>query len=122
MKSLATLLFCLQLFIGLHAQQYPDNIYADSAYAPFLYGVASGDPQQDKVIIWTKVEPRKECGDVIVGLKWEVSEDSVFSKVLRKGETVAFEGTDFTAKVDVTKLAPGLRYFYRFLTTCDGKV
>jgi alkaline phosphatase D len=122
MKSLATLLFTLQLFIGLQAQQYPDNIYADTAYAPFLYGVASGDPQQDKVIIWTKVEPRKECGDVIIGLKWQVAEDSAFLKIVQRGETAAFEGTDFTAKVDVTKLQAGHRYFYRFLTSCDGKI
>src|SRR5580698_8973567 len=35
--------------------RYPDNIYPDTTYAPFYYGVASGDPLQDKVIIWTKV-------------------------------------------------------------------
>ena len=36
-------------------QTYPDNIYADTAFAPFYYGVASGDPLQDRVIIWTRI-------------------------------------------------------------------
>jgi len=34
-----------------------DNLKVDSL-APFYHGVASGDPLEDKVIIWTRVSPR----------------------------------------------------------------
>jgi alkaline phosphatase D len=121
MKPVWLLLLFLSSFIESQAQKYPDNIYADTAYAPFLYGVASGDPLQDKVIIWTKAEPRTQLGETLIELRWQVASDSAFRNIVQKGETAAFEGTDFTAKVDVANLQAGHRYFYRFLTR-DGKV
>jgi alkaline phosphatase D len=89
MKWLSSCLFCFLSFIVLPAQKYPDNIFADSAYAPFFYGVASGDPMQDKVIIWTKVEPPTAPLEDVVTLTWQMASDSAFVNIIQKGEVAA---------------------------------
>ena len=109
------------LFLSFSAlAQYPDNIYPDTAYSPFGYGVASGDPLQDKVIIWTKVQvPSAYKADV--SLLWEVAADSSFKNIINKGNVSAGAEHDYTAKVDVDGLKAGASYFYRF-TDPSGRV
>ncbi len=117
--KLFTALFILFLSFSALAQ-YPDNIYPDTAYSPFGYGVASGDPLQDKVIIWTKVQvPSAYKADV--SLLWEVAADSSFKNIINKGNVSAGAEHDYTAKVDVDGLKAGASYFYRF-TDPSGRV
>ncbi len=77
----------------------------------FTHGVASGDPLADAVVIWTRFA---HSGDGRIG--WEVAEDESFARVAQRGRTQASSVNDFCAKVDVRGLAPGRRYFYRFLS------
>lgn len=78
----------------------------------FLFGVASGDPLSDRVILWTHAQfPDSEAP---VGLRYEVSESNTFNTVVSSGEVTATAATGFTAKVDATGLSPGRQYFYRF--------
>lgn len=112
------LLYCLA-FLGtlpLAAQHYPDNIYPDTAYAPFYYGVASGDPLQDRVIIWTKVFVA-DTNVQSIALTWEVAADADFKQVVNKGDASATKFHDYTTKVDVDNLQPDHQYYYRFTTT-----
>ena len=81
--------------------------------ADFLHGVASGDPTQDAVIIWTRVTPQT-AGDVRVS--WQVSRDGAFSDLVTTGEMVTNAERDYTVKVDAMGLESGSRYFYRFMT------
>src|SRR5690606_39713812 len=67
----------------------------------FKHGVASGDPQQDRVIIWTRVSPPNTSEAVVV---WEVATDSNFRKLVKKGKFSTSEARDFTVKIDVTGL------------------
>lgn len=76
----------------------------------FLHGVASGDPEATAVVIWTRVTT---ASDVL--LKWQMSEDADFTKLVTSGEVQARAAQDFTAKVDVRGLKAGSRYYYRFL-------
>ncbi|MDB5281586.1 MAG: hypothetical protein JWO06_661 [Bacteroidota bacterium] len=110
----------LSAFSSNAQQQFPDNIYPDTVFAPFYYSVASGDPLQDRIIIWTKVYV---SDSVIkeVQLKWQMAEDSSFTKLINSGETVCSVVHDFTTKVDVTGLQADHHYFYRF-STREGKV
>lgn len=111
--------FLALLFVSaasVKAQTYPPNIFADSAFAPFLYGVASGDPTTEGFILWTKIESKED-----VGLLWQVSADSTFSVLEKQGVTVAFSKNHFTAKADVGGLKAGAKYFYRFVTPL-GKI
>lgn len=82
------------------------------APAVFAFGVASGDPLADRVILWTHAKVPDSTADVT--LTWDVAHDAAFTRVASSGRTTATETTSFTAKVDATGLTPGASYFYRF--------
>lgn len=85
----------------------------DQADAPFYHGVASGDPLQDAVIIWTRVTPSTERPSIEVS--WEVSTTEDFSEILQSGTLETDATKDYTVKVDVAELTAGTSYFYRFM-------
>lgn len=85
---------------------------SDASPSVFSYGVASGDPLADRVILWTHAKIPGSSNSV--GLTWQVASDSTFATVLKTGRLAATEETGFTAKVDVTGLTAGSSYFYRF--------
>lgn len=85
---------------------------SDASPSVFGYGVASGDPLADRVILWTHAKIPGSSNSV--GLTWQVASDSAFAVVLKTGRLAATEETGFTAKVDVTGLSAGSTYFYRF--------
>lgn len=80
--------------------------------SPFHFGVASGDPLLDRVMIWTRVTPKGRAP--LVPVRWEVAADPGFSKVAARGLAEASSSDDYTVQVDVGGLDPGRRYFYRF--------
>ncbi len=82
--------------------------------APFYHGVASGDPLNDRVIIWTRVTPPAdfEGGDVTVA--WRVGTDPELADMVNEGTFVTNEERDFTVKIDVTGLDAGATYYYGF--------
>jgi alkaline phosphatase D len=77
----------------------------------FGYGVASGDPLPDRVIIWTRVN-RDEVTPTTA--EWEVASDPGFATLVASGTAATSVEQDFTVKVDVTGLKPGTSYWYRF--------
>jgi alkaline phosphatase D len=87
-------------------------LQATAKPAEFNFGVASGDPLADRVILWThaKVLGSNEP----VALIWEIASDADFKTVVNSGTVQAIETSGFTAKVDATKLMAGASYFYRF--------
>lgn len=80
--------------------------------ADFLHGVASGDPLQDRVILWTRLTPV----DINARLKvtWEIAADDQFKQNLKTGTVETTKTDDFTVKVDATGLEAGTIYYYRF--------
>ncbi len=84
----------------------------DQKLKPFYHGVASGDPLQDRVILWTRVTP--EDSAAVIDVKWEISTRSDFSSIVKSDSLSTSITRDFTAKVDVTGLQPATNYFYRF--------
>ena len=80
--------------------------------AVFAFGVASGDPLADRVILWSHAKVPNSTADV--SLTWQVASDAAFANVVRSGALMATEASSFTAKVDVTGLTAGASYFYRF--------
>ena len=85
------------------------------AEPPFRWGVASGDPLADRVILWTRCDPRPGTSKVT----WEIGTDPKLRRVLRRGTVTTSAATDHTVKVDVTGLRPSTTYWYRF--TVSGK-
>ena len=80
--------------------------------AAFAFGVASGDPLTDRVILWTHAKVPDSTADV--ALTWDVASDAAFKAIVRSGTVTATADASFTAKVDVTGLTAGASYFYRF--------
>ena len=88
------------------------TVIAPPSPAVFAFGVASGDPLADRVILWTHAKIPANTADV--ALTWQVALDAAFTSVVRSGSLTATEAASFTAKVDVTGLTAGASYFYRF--------
>lgn len=80
--------------------------------ADFLHGVASGDPLQDKVILWTRLTPLDFSAPLKV--TWEIAADDQFKQNLKTGTVETTKTDDFTVKVDATGLQAGTTYYYRF--------
>ena len=87
-----------------------------SAVAPasgrFTHGVASGDPANDGFVIWTRVTPEDAGGQV--GISWEIATDADFASIVTSGKGETGPARDWTFKEELTGLAPGGTYYYRF--------
>ncbi|EGR1749011.1 TPA: alkaline phosphatase D family protein [Vibrio parahaemolyticus] len=83
----------------------------ESVAVSFVHGVASGDPTQTQVIIWTRVTTAANYVDVT----WQVASDMEFLNVVQSGVFTTDTGRDFTVKVDVQNLNANSQYYYRFM-------
>ncbi len=104
MKTALSVSLFLTLTINVIAQPTP----------PFIYGVASGDPLADFVIIWTKLLPADTTQPVTVN--WRIAADTGFSQIINSGSVTTDSSSEFTVKADVPGLQPGTWYYYDFET------
>jgi alkaline phosphatase D len=84
----------------------------DSTLKPFYHGVASGDPLNDRVIIWTRVTPEDSVAKINV--LWEIAANKEFDSIVKTDTVSTGPSRDYTVKVDVTGLNAGQNYYYRF--------
>ena len=84
----------------------------------FPQGLASGDPQPDAIMLWTRVVPDMPAGDI--HLVCQISTDESFQTVVVEKALRATAQSDFTVRFFVQGLAPDTRYFYRFVA--NGEV
>jgi len=82
----------------------------------FTEGVASGDPQADGVILWTRRAP---ADGKSAKLTVEVAEDQAFQRVISTAPAPTSAETGWTTRVLVGGLKPSREYWYRF-TGDDG--
>ena len=85
---------------------------SSSPQPEFLYGVASGDPLADSVILWTHA--KFPVADIPVVLRYQVASDAAFTQIVSQGDAIATAENGHTVKVDATGLTAGATYFYRF--------
>jgi alkaline phosphatase D len=83
----------------------------------FAQGVASGDPQPDSVLLWTRASLAGAAP--IVPLTVELAEDEGFERVVAAATARALADADHTCRVLVGGLKPARTYWYRF-TGEDG--
>ncbi|WP_381799186.1 alkaline phosphatase D family protein [Streptomyces niveus] len=86
---------------------------------PFTLGVGSGDPQPGSVLLWTRLAPSPYESDSglprsRVSVRWEVSHDERFTRIVRRGTATAHPEFDHSVHVEVTGLDADRFYFYRF--------
>ncbi len=79
---------------------------------PFYHGVASGDPLQDRVIIWTRVTP--DTAQDSIPVSWFVATDVDLNNIVASGAFTTNADRDYTVKVDVAGLSPNTTYYYVF--------
>jgi alkaline phosphatase D len=108
--------------MGINRRQALGALSAGAALAPlskaraqgevvFAYGVAAGDPTRDGLLIWTHA---RSADGKAVALRWQVATDRLFKKLAWQGRATARPERDFTVKLPITGLKPGVTYFYRF--------
>lgn len=79
----------------------------------FPQSVASGDPRESSVILWTRVVDSGKAGqDLAVTL--EVATDEAFTSIVETKELTAAAAYDGCVKVRVEGLSPYTYYYYRF--------
>ena len=78
--------------------------------AAFHHGVASGDPLQDRVILWTRITPQ---GSGDVAYRWSLNPVDRRGGG-KRGEGMTGPDRDYTVKVDVSGLDPGRAYTFQF--------
>ena len=77
----------------------------------FTHDVASGEPGQNRVMLWTRYVPG---GGGSGRLSWQVSPSADFGRIVAQGSATAREDHDHCVKPVARGLAPGRWYFYRF--------
>ncbi|HEY1078180.1 MAG TPA: alkaline phosphatase D family protein [Fontimonas sp.] len=85
---------------------------------PFTLGVASGDPQADGFVIWTRLAPRPLSGGglpaVAIEVDWEVAADEHFRDIRSAGRALAEPEWAHSLHVEVAGLQADRWYWYRF--------
>ncbi len=76
----------------------------------FTHGVASGEPSQNSVLLWTRFVSTADSK-----LTVEVARKADFSDAMMAGEVTASASRDHIAKFVVSDLQPDQWYFYRFV-------
>jgi len=94
---------------------------------PFPLGVASGDPQPDGFVLWTRLAPDPLTEDSAtpgglavrtgdIALQYEIAADPDMRRIVRRGLTLAEADFAYAVHLEVGGLAPGRPYWYRFMT------
>lgn len=94
-------------------------MYADSAHAPFLWGVASGDPLPNGIVLWTRADPNTTQG-IGQSLVWQVATDEAMTTIVQSGNVMASATGDHCARVEISGLNAATTYFYRFQAEDDA--
>lgn len=128
--------------LGVAINKVAKRAYASSPWDPaqlnFTHGVASGDPYEDSVILWTRVSPSSDNDQSnvtvsgYVGLynhdtetyvakstspvcvDWKISTTDDFAVTDDEGTAYTSSDIDYTVKVEAKKLQPFTTYYYQF--------
>ncbi|MFT7588418.1 MAG: alkaline phosphatase D [Limisphaerales bacterium] len=116
MKHLGYIIFTIAActsFISL-GQSYADftsRSAIDPSLAPFYHGIASGDPTENAVILWTRITA-DTTGPLTVD--WRIADSEDLSTIVNSGTLITDASIDYTVKVDANGLSPNKWYYYEF--------
>ncbi|TDM05611.1 MAG: alkaline phosphatase [Ideonella sp. MAG2] len=107
---------CLSLGLGALATCYLPWVRAADV-SRFAWGVASGFPQADGMVLWTQLS-----GPALpdrVDVRWEVATDAQFKNVVARGVEVAEASWGWSVHAEPTGLPPERWFWYRFQALGD---
>jgi alkaline phosphatase D len=86
---------------------------------PFALGVASGDPTESGIVLWTRLapDPLQPNGGMDphnVEVAWEIASDDAMRNVVRRGTSPAAAKLAHSVHVEVDGLAADRWYWFRF--------
>ncbi len=85
---------------------------------PFSLGIASGYPQPDGIVLWTRLAPDPLNGggmpNAAVDVTWEIADNESFSNVLHKGVARATPELAHSVHAEINGLQAARMYWYRF--------
>jgi alkaline phosphatase D len=88
---------------------------------PFKLGIASGDPDAESVVLWTRLAPSPLDADgqggmanADVAVDWQVSTTESFARLAASGTVTAHYADAHAVHVVAGGLDAGAEYFYRF--------
>ncbi|KAI0082795.1 hypothetical protein K474DRAFT_1687863 [Panus rudis PR-1116 ss-1] len=113
---------------GFVDHHYPTFHGGDFSNAPFIWSggvnfthsVASGDPLDSSVLLWTRAVPTSATGalpdqSVPICLSWKIFNNAgLKGKAIDSGEAYTSYDVDWTLKVEATKLQPDNHYWFQF--------
>ncbi|MFD2570100.1 alkaline phosphatase D family protein [Spirosoma soli] len=82
----------------------------------FDYNVASFDPTDNQIILWTRITPANDASPKVT-LTYQLATDNAFNSVVKTEMVDAAAADDFTVSIDISGLASNTKYFYRFTIT-----
>lgn len=87
--------------------------HARAADVPrFALGVASGQPQPDRVVLWTRVTGADLPPELKV--EWELADDEAFTRIAARGSDTARAADAHSVHAEPQGLQPARWYWYRF--------
>ncbi len=88
--------------------------------ARFPQSVASGDPQPNGIVLWTRVASQ-EKGDIKVAYEVARASDTKFARPVLRGVAKTNRSRDYTLKIQLKRaeLKPSIKYRYRFIYRGD---
>lgn len=106
-QAMAALAVTAPLSIDAHARTVSD---------PFALGVASGDPDEDGFVLWTRLvgADTQPLAAHAVEVRYEIAGDEGFRNIVKAGRGLARPERAHAVHVEVTGLSPGRFYWYRF--------
>ncbi|CAM3583986.1 hypothetical protein GCM10016272_16370 [Psychrobacter glaciei] len=82
--------------------------------APFVHGIASGDPLHDRVILWTRITNDGSISATSIPVGYVIATDPELKNIVASGRALATLESDFTVKVDPKLPQPNTTYYYAF--------
>lgn len=79
----------------------------------FTHGVASGEPGPDSLLLWSRYVPASGADEVRLDV--EIALDRDFRQIAARGVARTGAYRDWTAKITLDGLQPGMTYWYRFI-------
>ena len=86
--------------------------------SPFSLGIASGDPSDDGVVLWTRLAPDPLTGGGMppdpVEVRWEIGDDESMRRIVKNGRVTAVASWGHSVHVEAEGLDAERPYWYRF--------
>lgn len=88
----------------------------EASDAFFPQGLASGDPRPDRVLLWTRIDPKgaDKASTDSIDVGFVIAEDEALTQIIGQGTLQAKADDDHTVRVVPTGLKAGRFYYYRF--------